>query len=239
MPSAPVKPPVKEAPPSPVVSLPLDIPILSVPEVPAADIAPFAPVMPPEEEALPSPVVSLPPDIPILSVPEAPVAAVPSAPLTPPEEEALPSPVVSLPPDISIPPVPPAPATPPAKAVPSAAKLASSIYKPELISPPAGLNSAARKKDLSPALAGIMGVDSISDIAPPSDAAEEPLPLDQAVSRAGVPETPETPNAGGSGGEISEGEEEGNDDTKKIARRLYDEPPPESEFLRMFPDARA
>jgi hypothetical protein len=29
------------------------------------------------------------------------------------------------------------------------------------------------------------------------------------------------------------------DYTKKVARRLYDEPPPESEFLRMFPDARA
>jgi hypothetical protein len=85
-----------------------------------------------------------------------------------------------------------------------------------------------------------MGVDSIADRAPPSDAdATEPLPLGQAVLKA---KPPETQDSDGSQDVISgdASEAEGDDDyTKKIARRLYDEPLPESEFLRMFPDARA
>jgi hypothetical protein len=101
------------------------------------------------------------------------------------------------------------PAPPAAAAPPPAASAENAPPRPQ-----------PQKVELSPTLAEIMGVSSLDDLAGLTEEAEKP-PLEPFS-----PPQPESPSV------IS--------DDEKIARHNYDgDPPPDSEFLRMFPGARA
>ncbi|MDR1915806.1 MAG: hypothetical protein LBQ58_04440 [Synergistaceae bacterium] len=216
--------PTPQVPPPPVAPTDQDKTTSSTPEAPAESSAtPEAPSADPADS------ISLPPtqSEEVLSQAESMDAIVPPA-LKAPSASATPIdlPVLSAQPE----PV-------------NAAEISPALDEP-LTARVEDANAPTRSEEiLSPVLSDITEVDAISQIAEAQDDAKEPTagtPPQPKVTEtspdeaAEVPEDSPTPQANS----LTSEEQENDDYTKKIARGQHDEPPPESEFLKMFPEAR-
>ncbi|MDR1471652.1 MAG: hypothetical protein LBS75_03935 [Synergistaceae bacterium] len=159
---------------------------------------------------------------------------------------------VPVPPPVRSPmPEPPAPVYEPAlpltRQEPAAASangpevqpLGAAIYKPELPPRREGTAEAAPLSAKPPIPAPPPPVQSVASRLAASIYKPELLVPKTEPAKAGEADAiPEVPSAQKEAQPAQDAPDK-DDYTKKVARRLYDEPPPESEFLRMFPDARA